>query len=157
MITNAEIDVKLIQEPTFYDDKKDLYRYDYDIFKSLKEPTLSEFVNSKHSQQHILLSTALDEVYNDDLFNGFPKLINWLDDNAGEGSSKFCCIRDSCDHGILDKHRAIKNVNAQFPSEFEFEDNVLKRDSKKNIKSMKNHLPEVLDHIKKTFEKQYNI
>ena len=155
LFTDYEIDVELKYDPEFYSDKKSLYRSTQNIFESLKEPNLPKFIDSRITQQYVLLQTALDEVFSGDMFNGFPKLINWLDDNDGKGSSKFCSIRDSCDHGILDKNRAIKIVNETFPDEFEFEDDILKRNSQKNIKSMKKHLPEVLEHIKKVFKRDF--
>ena len=54
--------------------------------------------NPLDSQQKLLLR-ALDELNNGDIFNAFPKLINWLDENAGKGSSRFCSVRDVCSHG----------------------------------------------------------
>ena len=155
LFTDYKIDVEIKYGPEFYSDKKSLYRRAQNIFESLKEPNLPKFVDSHITQQQVLLQTALDEVFSGDIFNGFPKLINWLDDNDGKGSSKFCCIRDSCEHGILDKNRAIKKVNETFPDEFEFEDDILKRNSQKNISSMKKHLPEVLEHIKKVFKRDF--
>lgn len=155
LFTDYEIDIELKYGPEFYSDKKSLYRSTQNIFESLKEPNLPKFIDSRITQQYVLLQTALDEVFNGDMFNGFPKLINWLDDNDGKGSSKFCSIRDSCDHGTLDKNRAIKKVNEIFPDEFEFEDDILKRNSQKNIKSMKKYLPEVLEHIKKVFKRDF--
>ena len=121
----------------------------------LNDKNLPQYHLQSTTQQQILLQTALNELRNEDLFNAFPKLINWLDDNDGKGSSRFCSIRDSCDHGILDKTRAIKKVNDAFPGEFEFEDDTLKRDSEKNKESMKKHLPEVLNHIKRVFKTKY--
>ena len=155
LFTDYEIDVEVKYGPEFYDDKKSLYRYAQNFFESLKEPNLPKFIDSRITQQYVLLQTALDEVFSGDMFNGFPKLINWLDDNDGKGSSKFCSIRDSCDHGRLDKERAIRKVNETFPDEFEFEDDILKRNSQKNIKSMKKYLPEVLEHIKKVFKRDF--
>ncbi len=155
LFTDYEIDVEVKYGPEFYDDKKSLYRYDKDFFESLKEPNLPKFLDSRITQQYVILQTALDEVFSGDMFNGFPKLINWLDDNDGKGSSKFCSIRDSCDHGRLDKARAIKKVNETFPDEFEFEDDILKRNSRKNIQSMKKHVPEVLEHVKKVFKRDF--
>lgn len=121
----------------------------------LADKKLPDYLTKRTTQQHILLQTALEELKNNDLFNAFPKLINWLDDNDHKGSSRFCSIRDSCDHGTLDKTRAIKNVNEGFPGEFEFEDDTLKRDSDKNKEAMKKHLPEVLNHIKQVFQTKY--
>jgi len=87
------------------------------------------------------------------MFNGFPKLVNWLDDIDHKGASRFCSLRDVCSHGVTDA--AIKIVNDSFPGEFEFEDNILRRDSQKNIQSMKKHLPEVLDQIKTIFKTRF--
>lgn len=128
------------------------------ILHSLDELTdekIHGYLKKHAPQQYVLLQIALKELDGNDMFNAFPKLINWLDDNDGKGSSRFCSLRDSCDHGILDKHRAIKNVNEMFPGEFEFEDDTLKRDSPKNLESLKNHLPEVLEHIKRVFKTKY--
>jgi|CXWL01.1.fsa_nt_gi acyl carrier protein len=124
-----------------------------DSLDALKDPHLHDYLNGTTTAQHDLLQIALNELGKKDFFNAFPKLINWLDDNDAKGSSRFCSIRDSCDHGKLD--RAIKNVNDKFPDEFEFEDNILKRDSLKNITSMEKYIPEVLDHIKRIFKAKY--
>lgn len=75
---------------------------------ALKDTKLPNYLNERITQQHLLLQTALDELQKDDMFNAFPKLVNWLDDNDSKGSSRFCSIRDSCDHGTLDEHKAIK-------------------------------------------------
>jgi len=153
LFTDYEIDVEVKYGPEFYDDKKSLYRYGQNFFESLKEPNLPKFIDSHITQQYKLLQGALDEVFNGDMFNGFPKLINWLDENDSKGSSRFCSIRDCCSHGKLDK--AMKMVNETFPDEFEFEDDILKRDSRKNVMSMKKYLPEVLEHIKKVFKRDF--
>lgn len=123
--------------------------------ESLTNDKLSAYLSKRTTQQHLLLQTALDELKNNDMFNAFPKLINWLDENDHKGASRFCSIRDSCDHGTLEKYRAIKKVNDTFPDEFEFEDDILKRDSEKNKESMKKHLPEVMNHIKHVFKTKY--
>lgn len=153
LFTDYEIDVEVKYGPEFYDDKKSLYRYDQNFFEVLKEPNLPKFIDSRITQQYKLLQGALDEVFNGDMFNGFPKLINWLDENDSKGSSRFCSIRDCCSHGKLDI--AMKKVNETFPDEFEFEDDILKRDSRKNLMSMKKYLPEVLEHIKKVFKRDF--
>ena len=120
---------------------------------SLKEPNLLNFVTGQITQQHIMLQTALSEIFIGDIFNGFPKLVNWLDENDGKGSSRFCSLRDTCNHGIT--NRAYKKVNETFPGEFEFEENILKRDSQKNMQSMNKYLPEVIDHVKKVFKRDF--
>ena len=86
------------------------------------------------------------------MFNGFPKLVNWLDENDHKGASRFCKIRDVCSHGVTDG--AILKVNHDFPNEFEFEDNILKRDSFKNEQSIRKHLPEILRLIEFVFKKR---
>ena len=155
LFTDYEIDVQIKESPLFYEDKIEFDKEKQKDLDLLKNPNLLNFLNNRGTQQHIMLQTGLDEVFDGDMFNGFPKLINWLDDNDGKGSSRFCCIRDSCDHGILDKNRAIKKANDLFPEEFEFEDNVLKRDSQKNVKSMKKYLPEVLEQIREVFKRDF--
>ena len=149
------VDVIPHYSPEIFTDKNEFKKKILPSIDELTDVKLPNYLSQRTTQQHILLQTALDELKSGQMFNAFPKLINWLDDNAGKGSSRFCAIRDSCDHGTLDKHRAIKNVNDSFPGEFEFEDDALKRDSQKNIKSMKKHMPEVLDHIKQVFKKKY--
>lgn len=138
-----------------FEDKKRFEETTLNSLEELTEAKLPKYLSNRTSQQQLLLQKALDELKIDDLFNAFPKLINWLDENDHKGASRFCSIRDSCDHGALDKHRAIKKVNEGFPGEFEFEDDVLKRNSEKNEKSMKKHLPEVLDHIKQVFKEKF--
>ena len=158
LFTDNKINIKTIRKTEIYPDRKVLERPGSSTFlKFLQDPNLSKFLDHRFTQQHIMLQTALNEISRKDIFNGFPKLVNWLDDNAGNGVSRFCCIRDSCDHGILDKNRAIRKVNKLFPGEFEFEDSVLKRNSPKNIQSLVKYLPEVLEHIKKTFREKYII
>ena len=149
------IDVIIHDYPKFFSDKNEFEKIILHSLEKITDVKLPHYLNDRTTQQHILLQTALDELKNGDMFNAFPKLVNWLDDNDGKGSSRFCSIRDSCDHGILDKQRAIKNVNNDFPNEFEFEDDTLKRNSEKNIESMKKHMPEVLNHIKKVFKTKY--
>jgi len=155
LFTNYKIDIKKKFSPEVYSDKNEFDKVIHNTLDSLKESNLPNFVNSRVTQQYVILQIALDEVFRGDMFNGFPKLVNWLDDNDGKGSSRFCSVRDSCDHGILDKKRAIKKVNEIFPGEFEFEDDILKRDSQKNKDSMKNYLSEVLDHVKKIFKRDF--
>jgi hypothetical protein len=152
LFTDYEIDAEIKYGPETYADKKSLYRYSKNVFESLEEPNLPKFIDSSTTQQDVLLQTALDEVFNNDIFNGFPKLINWLDDNDGKGSSRFCSLRDACSHGIT--NIAYKRVNETFPEEFEFEENTLKRNSK-NERAMKKHLPEVLEHIRKVFKRKF--
>lgn len=149
------IDIQARYSPEVFSDKNEYEKKILDSLDSLRNTKLPNYLNGHSTQQHILLQTALDELRRGDMFNAFPDLINWLDDNDGKGSSRFCCIRDSCDHGTLDQDRAIKNTNDRFPGEFEFEDDALKRDSSKNMDSMKRYLPEVLDHIKEVFKRDY--
>lgn len=155
LYSNNAIDVKGRYSPEVFEDKNSYDQRLRDSLDSLRDTNLPNYLNEQITQQHILLQTALDELKRGDMFNAFPKLINWIDDNDGKGSSRFCCIRDSCDHGVLDKDRAMKQVNDRFPGEFEFEDDVLKRDSAKNKESMQKHLPEVLEHIKQVFKRKY--
>ena len=155
LYSDNAVDVKARYSPEVFEDKSSYDQRLRDSLDSLRDANLPNYLNEKTTQQHILLQTALDELKREDMFNAFPKLINWLDDNDGKGSSRFCCIRDSCDHGRLDQNRAMKNTNDRFPSEFEFEDYILKRDSKMNKDSMQRHLPEVLDHIKRVFKRDY--
>jgi len=119
------------------------------------EKNLSSYLDKKYTQQHTLLETALDELQKGDIFNAFPKIINWLDDNDSKGSSRFCSIRDASSHGKLDSDRALKIINEKFPDEFEIEDNILKRNSQKNKDRMHHYLPEVLDHVKRIFKEKY--
>jgi len=155
LYSDNAIDIKGRYSPEVFEDKSSYDQRLRDSLGSLRDANLPNYLNGQTTQQHILLQTALEELKRGDMFNAFPKLINWLDDNDGKGSSRFCYVRDSCDHGILDKHRAIKNVNDNFPGEFEFEDDTLKRNSQMNIESMKRHLPEVLEHIKRVFKRDY--
>lgn len=147
------IDVIPHYSPETFMDKNEFKKTILDSVDGLTDVTLLNYLSQHTTQQQLLLQTALDELKKGEMFNAFPKLINWLDDNDGKGSSRFCAIRDSCDHGTLNK--AIKNVNEKFPDEFEFEDDTLKRDSQKNIQSMKKHIPEILDHVKHVFKKKY--
>ena len=153
LFTDYKIDINVIDNGSNrYPDKETCVRRKQDVFESLKEPNLSKFMDSRITQHNIILQEALDEItLAGDIFNGFPKLINWIDENDHKGSSRFCAIRDCCLHGIV--NHAYKKVNELFPGEFEFEDNILKRDSPKNEKSMKKYLPEVLEHVKKTYKK----
>lgn len=147
------IDVIAHHSPETFTDKNKFKKTILDSVDELTDVKLLNYLSQRTTQQHILLQTALEELKSGQMFNAFPKLINWLDENDGKGSSRFCAIRDSCDHGTLD--RAIKKVNDSFPGEFEFEEDILKRDSQKNIQSMKKHMPEVLDHVKQVFKKKY--
>jgi len=153
LITDSWVTIKSTTEPQFYDKKEINDKYWKTVFEALQDSNLPKFLSSRHSQQDIMLQMGLEEVTDNDLFNGFPKLINWLDDNDGKGSSRFCKIRDVCSHGVTDN--AILKVNEEFPGEFEFEDNILRRDSNKNLQSIKKYLPEVLDQIKDIFKKRF--
>jgi|GEM_PF-6712973 len=114
---------------------------------------LSEyFTNPLDSQQKLLLR-ALDELNNGDILNAFPKLINWLDENAGKGSSRFCCVRDVCSHGRTDG--AVHKVKQDFPDEFDFDEDVFSIDSNQNKQNLHKYLPEVFSHIQKTFLEKY--
>lgn len=155
LYSHNAVDVRGRYSPEIFEQKEHYDKRLRDSLESLRDAGLPNYLNKQTTQQQILLQIALDELKRDDMFNAFPKLINWLDDNDGKGSSRFCCIRDSCDHGKLDPNRAMKNTNDMFPGEFEFEDNILKRDSQMNKDSMKIHLPEVLDHIKQVFKRDY--
>jgi len=156
VILKSEIGSTMLSiPPQVFADKNEFEKIILNSLDALRDDKLPHYLNERTTQQHLLLQTALDELETSDMFNAFPKLINWLDDNDGKGSSRFCSIRDSCEHGILDKDRALKNVNEKFPGEFEFEDATLKRNSQKNIISMKKYLPEVLNHIKRIFKNKY--
>jgi len=151
-----QIDIKPRYSPEIFAKKEYLDKY---LSKTLdvlhNEENLSTYLDKKYTQQHILLETALDELRKGDIFNSFPKLINWLDDNDTKGSSRFCCIRDASSHGALEVDRALKSINKKFPNEFEIEDNILKRNSQKNKDRMNYYLPEVLDHVKRIFKEKY--
>jgi hypothetical protein len=153
LITENRLDVISGYEPEIYE-KKTIEKNWQKALDALRDKNISKFTNSRHTQQDIMLQTGLSEVFGGDLFNGFPKLINWLDENDKKGSSRFCSLRDACSHGITDV--AYKKVNDMFPSEFQFEDNILRRDSQKNIQSIKKHLPEVLEQIKEIFKRRFN-
>lgn len=155
LYSNNAVDVQARYSPEAFSDKSSYDQRIRDSLDALRDANLLNYLNGQTTQQHILLQTALEELQRGDMFNAFPKLINWLDDNDGKGSSRFCYIRDSCDHGRLDPNRAIRNLNTDFPGEFEFEDDALKRDSSKNIDSMKRYLLEVLNHIKRVFKRDY--
>jgi len=101
--------------------------------------------------QDVILQQGLNEVFDStkNMVNGFPKLINWLDENGSKGI-RFCRLRDALSHGPTDK--ANKKIKELFPDEFEFEDNILKRDSSKNFRSMLKYLPEVLSLIETVFK-----
>lgn len=131
-------------------------QYDRKVLNSLdalKETKLSKYLNERYTQQHVLLQSALDSIKEEKFFEGFSALVNWLDDNEGNGRSRFCPIRNACSHGKVDD--AIIRVNEMFPEEFEFEDNVLIRNSQKNIESMKRYIPEILERIKEVFRTKY--
>lgn len=150
------IDVKVAYSPEIVVDKKYFDEKLLDSLDSMKnDVNLTKYLDKKITQQQELLQLALNELQKGDVFNAFPKLINWLDDNEGKGTSRFCPIRDACDHGVLDASRALKQINEKFPQEFEIEDNVLKRNSSKNIERIKYYLPEVLEHVKKVFREKY--
>ena len=122
------------------------------VLESSQNTNVSKFTNNRHTAQDVLLQIGLDQVFGNEKFDGFAKLVNWLDDNDHKGASRFCKIRDVCSHGVTDD--AILKVGETFPGEFEFEDKVLKRDSYKNIDSLNKHLPELLKLIKTVFEKR---
>jgi len=119
------------------------------------EKNLSAYLERRYTQQHTLLENALEELRKGYIFNAFPKLINWLDDNDKKGSSKFCCIRDASSHGKLDDDRALKTIYEKFPDEFEIEDNILKRNSEKNKERLNHYLPEVLEQVRCIFREKY--
>ncbi|MCH8915921.1 MAG: hypothetical protein IIA82_08785 [Thaumarchaeota archaeon] len=119
------------------------------------EKNLSAYLERRYTQQHTLLENALDELQRGNIFNAFPKLVNWLDDNDRKGSSRFCCIRDASSHGKLDANRALKAINEKFPDEFEIEDNILKRNSEKNKEKLNHYLSEVLEHVRHIFREKY--
>jgi len=114
---------------------------------------LSEYFSNPLDSQQKLLLRALDELNNGDILNAFPKLINWLDENAGKGSSRFCSIRDVCSHGRTDG--AIHKVKQDFPNEFDFDEDVFSIDSNQNKQNLQKYLPEVFSHIQKTFLEKY--
>jgi len=152
LITEKYVDVISINEPEIHHEKK---IHDPEWQKSLEllqNPTISKFVNNRHTPQDVLLQIGLDQVFGDEKFDGFSKLVNWLDDNDHKGASRFCKIRDVCSHGVTDD--AILKVEEIFPGEFEFESNVLIRNSQKNIQHLKKYLPEVLEHIKQIFKEK---
>lgn len=154
LITESQIDVIPGYEPEVHN-KKIIHDPDWQkTLKSLQDSTISKFVTSRHSQQDIMLQLGLNEVFSNDIFNGFPKLINWLDENDKKGASRFCSLRDACYHGSTDV--AYKKVGEMFPGEFEFEGNILRRDSDKNIHAMVMYLPEVLTQIKKVFKRRFS-
>lgn len=122
------------------------------VLESLQNTNISKFTKNRHTAQDVLLQIGLDQVFGNEKFDGFAKLVNWLDDNDHKGASRFCKIRDVCSHGVTNS--AVSKVEEAFPGEFEFEDNVLKRDSYKNTESLNKHLPELLKLIKTVFEKR---
>ena len=132
------------------DFKKELL-YSLDDIKNDSE--LSGYLETPLDSQQKLLMRALDELTNGDILNAFPKLINWLDENAGKGSSRFCCIRDVCSHGRTDE--AVHKVKQDFPDEFDFDQDVFSIDSNLNRQNLNKHLPEVLSHIQKIFLAKY--
>ena len=132
------------------DFKKELLNSLDDIKNDSK---LSGYLANPLDSQQKLLLRALDELNKGDILNAFPKLINWLDENAGKGSSRFCSVRDVCSHGRTDE--AINKVKQDFPDEFDFDEDAFSIDSNLNRQNLHKHLPEVFSHIKKTFLAKY--
>jgi len=154
LISQQFVDVIQESKPEFHNEKL-VYEENWrKTLEVLQDPNISKFVSSRYTQQDTILQIGLDEVFNNQMFNGFPKLVNWLDDNVQKGASRFCKIRDVCSHGVTDN--AILKVNEEFPGKFEFEDKVLVRDSTKNDQSMRDLLPELLDQIKEVFKRRFS-
>ena len=154
LITESQIDIVPGYDPQFYEEKTIDSENWKKTLEALQDTNISKLITNRYSQQDHLLQTGLTECFSEgDIFNGFPKLINWLDENSKKGASRFCSLRDACVHGITDV--ASKNLEKDFPGEFEFEDNVLIRDSSKNSNSIYKHLPEVLEQIKTVFRSRF--
>jgi len=154
VITNNEITLRNITTFELEYKNEDFNKHLHPLFGSVKDNTeLSNYLESPLNPQQKILEKALDEHKKGDIFNSFPKLINWLDDNAGKGSSRFCCVRDVCSHGKTDD--AIHKVNQKFPNEFEFDDGIFNMDSQQNLQNLNMHLPEVFSQIEKTFLEKY--
>lgn len=89
LITQKFVDVIQIDEPKI-NNEKIIYEENWQkTIELLQDTNISKFVTSRYTQQDIMLQLGLDEIFNNDLFNGFPKLVNWLDD---KGRTLLVCL-----------------------------------------------------------------
>ncbi len=115
---------------------------------------LINYLDSELNEQENLLLIALKDLRRvGGIFDGFPKLVTWLDDNKATGISGFCAIRDGLSHGKLD--RAYKSINEQFPDAFDFDENsVLKRNTH-NANQLRTYVLQLQHMIDEVFKQKF--
>ena len=117
---------------------------------------LINYLNSEFNEQENLLLLALTDLKRKDgIFDGFPKLVNWLDDNKARGISGFCYLRDGLVHGILDKKRSYKKINEQFPDEFDFDKNLVLKRNGHNHDKLIGYIPKLKMMIEDVFKEKF--
>lgn len=101
------------------------------------------------------LYEGLQDIIQNRIIDGFPKLVTWTDKYIKKGSSKFCIIRNALIHPNLYKESK-KELEHQYPNELEFNsDDSLKRYSQKNITFVESKIPELMSQIKIKFNEIY--
>lgn len=121
------------------------------------DPIMTSFLEKYMSREFVIqesqLGIALDSIEKGDIFVGFPKLVNWLDENKHKGYSKFCSIRNVLFHGETDD--AILKVQQEFPGEFVFDGKAFDQTNMDNRNKIQEYLPELLKQVKRVFKEKY--
>jgi hypothetical protein len=125
--------------------RKNVYLEVDELLKNVNEQRFHEYLNKPINENEMLLIEALNLYQEGKVFESFPKLVNWLEDNQ-KIQTRFCPIRNCLSHKTVESRN---RVEEKFPNEFEFdEDGIFKRTSSKNHHNLKRYLPELIKATK---------
>jgi len=149
-----EIQIRKAFSPLYIDENSSvgLNRFEPENMADLSS-SLEKYMSRKFVAQEDLLDIALENIRSGSIFDGFSKLVNWLDENKSKGCSMFCSVRDVLSHGETDN--AIKKVQEQFPNQFVFNDGVFDQTNVDNRKKIQEYLPELMKQVKRVFKEKY--
>lgn len=148
------MDVELLRTTTkTFDTKEDAYVEFDDLCGKINKESFRKHLNKPLSENEGLLMEAMNEYEQQNWFDAFPKLVNWLEENHTV-QTEFCSLRNCCSHK-RPKDRA--KVEKRYPGEFEFDgEGILKRKSSINIRSFQKYLPGLATSAREAYVKMIN-
>lgn len=139
----------------FFQTKEEIFGSRYfhfdEIFEDVKEESFVSYLEKPISQREKIFIDSVQKVNSD--IKSFAEIIEYYEHIKGE-RTKFHWIRDVLSHFETDV--AVEKVKENFPDEFEFDDNELVRDSRKNLVMIKKYLDEILLELKPLFINKIN-
>jgi len=139
----------------FFQTKEEIFGGKYfhfdEIFKGVDENSFISYLEKPIAQKEKVFIDSLRKVNSD--IKSFAEIVEYYEYIKGE-RTKFHWLRDVLSH--IETNTAVERVNEHFPNEFDFEENELLRDSRKNQLAIKQYLDEILLELKPLFINKIN-